>query len=990
MRPSAATPRRSLPRNRLWIIGAAIVVLVVILSLRAVAGFYIDYLWFQSLSLTGVWSGILGAKVGLALSFSLILAVFLWVSLFIADRFTPRFRLLGPDDELVQRYRDTLGKHVGAVRTVTAVVFGLLVGTSASGQWNNWILFRNSVSFGVKDPQFHRDVSFYVFRLPFLSFLVSWFFVAIVVVAVVTAINYYLNGGIRPQGPGQRVSPQVKAHISVLLGILALVKAVGYYLQRFHLTTSTQGFAEGAFYTDVKAQLPALTLLIFISLVSFVLFVVNIRRRGWVLPLIGVGLWAFLSVVLGAIYPALIQKFKVQPSQISLEKPYIARNIEATRAAMGLDKIKTTNFAYAENLNPTQLAGHAPSLNDVRLWDPTYAAVTYDKLQDIRSYYHFQELGLGRYMINNKLTPTIMAVRQLNSADLPSKSWVNLHLQYTHGYGAVLAGANQATPDGNPQFLIQDVPPVSQAGVPLINQPSVYFGLGINGYVIANSRQPEIDYQRPDGSSKYSTYSGSGGVALGSVARRAAFALKFGDINPLISNQVTSTSRVMFVRDIQQRVAKAAPFLHFDADPYPILLKGKIYWLQDAYTTTSAYPYAQAANTSAVNPTSGLNSSFNYVRNSVKILINAYTGSMTFYQVDSHDPIIRAYAKAFPKLFTPGSQMPSDLRAHLRYPQDIFTVQAAAFGRYHITDPTNFYNAGDAWDLSQDPGSGSPSAVLRTTQTTNAQGVPVGNARQARMAPIYQLLKLPGDSKVSFNILEPYVPVSQNDQQQNLSAFLVARSDPNNYGQMEVFVTPRGVQVDGPALINARINAVPSVSQQISLLNQQGSQVKYGNVLMVPIDQSLLYIRPLYIESSQNPLAEFKKVIVVYGTQVAIDDTLGQALSSVFGAPIPGVANGTTPPSNPINPLLPINPSTGPPTVSGSVANLVAQTEADYAKAQADLKAGDFAAYGQDIKAVGADLAQLKAATTPGKGSTPSPTTTSTPPSSTTTTKPGA
>lgn len=990
MRPSADIPRRSVSRARLWIVGVVVVVLVAILSLRAVAGFYIDYLWFGSVSLTSVWKGILGAKVGLALVFSLILFVMLWVSLFIAERFSPRFRLLGPEDELVQRYRDTVGKHAMAVRTVTAVIFGLLIGTGASGQWNNWILFRNSVSFGTKDPQFHRDVSWYVFQLPFLSYVVSWLFLAVVVVAVVTAINYYLNGGIRPQGPGQRVSPQVKAHLSLLLGILALIKAVGYYLQRFHLTTSTQGYAEGAFYTDVKAQLPALTLLIFISLVAFVIFVVNIRRRGWVLPVIGVGLWAFLSVVLGAIYPAIIQKFKVQPSQISLEKPYIARNIQATRTAMGLTNIKTVNFAYSENLTPAQLASHASSLNNVRLWDPTYASVTYDKLQDIRSYYHFQELGLGRYMINGKLTPTIMAVRQLNSADLPSKSWVNLHLQYTHGYGAVLAGANQATPDGNPEFLIQDVPPTSQAGVPLITQPSVYFGLGISGYVIANSRQPEIDYQNKNGSSTYSTYSGSGGVALGSVFRRAAFALKFGDINPLISNQVDSKSKVMFVRDIQDRVRKAAPFLKYDADPYPVLLQGKIYWIQDAYTTTDAYPYAQAANTSAVAAGSGLSGSFNYVRNSVKILIDAYNGTMTFYQMDPNDPIIRDYAKAFPKLFTPASQMSSELRSHLRYPQDIFTVQAASYGRYHITDPTNFYNAGDAWDLSQDPGSGSPSAVLRTTQTTNAQGNPVGNARQARMAPIYQLLKLPGDSRESFNILEPFVPVSQNDQQQNLSAFLVARSDPSNYGQMEVYVTPRGVQVDGPALINARINAVPTVSQQISLLNQQGSQVKYGNVLMVPIDQSLLYIRPLYVESSQNPLAEFKKVIVVYGTQVAIDDTLGQALASVFGAPIPGVVNGSTPPTTVVG--------TSPVTGSGSsptVAALLAQAEAAYNQAQADLKAGDFAAYATDIAKVGSLLNQANAASGSGGGTTTSTTapgsaTTTAPAGTTSSTKPGA
>jgi uncharacterized protein len=944
-------PRR-LTRGRIWLIVGVVAVIVLIFSLRGIAVFWTDYLWFDSVHLNNVWKGVLGAKIGLAVVFVIIFFVGLWANLAIADRIVPKFRALGPEDELVRRYRDAVAPRARLVRTLVALVFALLVGTAASGQWKNWILFRNSVPFGIKDPQFHKDVSFYVFTLPFLSFLVGWFFLALAVIAIVAAVAHYLNGGIRFQGPGQRVSPQVKAHLSVLLGLMAIDKAIGYYIQRFTLVTSTRGYVEGATYTDVHAQLPALTLLIFISLAAAVLFLVNIRRQGWVLPIIGVGLWLFISLVVGVIYPAFIQTFKVQPSQVNYESPYIARNITATRAAMHINNVVTSNFQASPNLTANQLANDIPTLSSVRLWDTIFAQPAFEKFQDIRAYYQFNELGLDRYSVNGTLTPAVVAVRQLNTSQIPAQSWVNSHLQYTHGYGAVLAPANTADQDGHPLFAVRDVPPTSSADLPAITQPSVYFGLNVPGYVIADTKQAEIDYQNANGNNQEGHYRGKGGVAAGSIVRRAAFALRFGDINPLISGLVTSNSKVMFVRDIRDMVQMAAPFLQFDADPYPVLLNGHIYYVQDAYTTTDRYPYGQTADVSAVNPNSGLNTSFNYVRNSVKILIDAYNGTMTFYQVDPKDPIVNAYAKAFPGMFTPGSKIPTALRAHLRYPEDIFTVQAAMFGRYHILNARNFYNAGDAWELSQNPGNGSPSAGFATTPVTNAQGIPTGPGKTTRMSPIYQVTKVPGDSAPSFNILEAYVPVSQNDQQQNLTAFMIADSDPAHYGRMQVFETPRGGQVDGPGLVDSRINASPDISRQISLLNQQGSQVELGDLLMIPVEQSLIYIRPLYVSSSRNVIPLYADVIAVYNQQVAMAPTLADALAQVLKAQVPGLTTpaGSAPPAStgtsPTSPTTP--PSTGG-SVNSQIASLLQQAQQAYQQAQQALRSGNLATYQSEI-----------------------------------------
>ena len=955
-------PRPASRRRRRWIIVAVVILVVLFASLKTFAIFYTDALWFSSVNLHSVWLELFEIKVGLMAVFAVVFAILLMASLLVAERLSPRGPSLDAEDEFVRRYQEVIGPYARWLRIGVVVVLSLIVGSQAIGQWNNWILFRNSTPFDATDPQFHRNVAYFVFTLPFEQFLVHWTLVALVVVLVVTMLSHYLNGGIRLQGARPRVRPAVKAHISVIFGLLALVKAVGYYLARFNLDFSSNGYVQGAGYTDVHARLPALELLILVSLAAAALLIYNIRRQGWALPILGVGLWFLVALAAGTIYPAAVQAFKVNPAQNTLERPYIQRNIDATRAAMGLNNVQTINYPASSTLTASQLSANADTLANTRLWDPSQTQPTYDKLQDIRTYYQFNSLAVDRYKINGIETPVIVGVREVNDSDLPSTSWVNTTLQYTHGYGMIVSPANTETSAGDPQFAVGGVPPVSNSGLPTVTQPSVYFGLNNSGYVVANTKQTEIDYQRKNGYNVETHYSGDGGVQLSNFFDKAMFAVRFSDLNLIISNQITDQSRLMFDRGVQARVSKAAPFLSLDADPYPVLLNGQIDWVQDAYTTTANYPYSQDANTGALSAGSGLNQTFNYVRNSVKVLINAYTGKMTFYVMDPNDPIIRTYEKAFPGMFTPASKMSAELKAHLRYPEDIFTVQATMYGRYHITNAQSFYSAADAWALSPSPGSGSPSAALATTLTTNAQGEEVSTGQLVRMAPIYQVMRLPGQLQQSFTLLDAFVPVSSQSQIQTLSGFMIAGSDPGHYGELQMYVTPRDNPVNGPSIVAARIDATPNVSKEITLLNTNGSQALLGNVLMIPVANSLLYIQPLYVESSRNAFPELQQVIAVYGTQVAIDSTLSGALSQVFQAPV-STTPGTSGPTGSLSP---------------QVRSLLAQAQQAYVQSQTDLKAGNLGAYQTDINNLETFLNEVQVLT--GGTSTTTTTTTTTSP----------
>ncbi|HUE59573.1 MAG TPA: UPF0182 family protein [Acidimicrobiales bacterium] len=998
MRTPADMPRR-LPRttrrSRIIIAAAIVVLIILIASLSGLANFWTDYLWFQSVGFTSVFRGVVLTKLVLALVFIAIFFLLMWGNLLIADRYAPLDVTSGGADELVVRYRDLVYPHGRWVRLGTAAIFSLLAGIGANREWNNWDLLRYHVSFGAKDPQFHKDIGFYVFELPFIKFLLGWTFEALIIVLVITALAHYLNGGIHLQGE-RRVTPAVKTHLSVLLGVLAIVKGVDYYFQRLELVLDRTHVVNGATATDVHATLPARTLLIAIAVIAAALFLYNIRQKGWTLPAVAVGLWALVYLLVGQAYPAIYQALRVSPSELTKESAYITRNINATRAAYGINKVTVdSNYTYSPTVTQSQIQGsdadqlaNQQTIANVRLLDPAVQLKnTFDKYQALRSYYEFNGLDLDRYVLpdptaqgqSGQLTATIASVRELNQS-VPS-GFVNQHLEYTHGYGAVLAPISQAgvSSDGTPNFSLSNLPP---SGLPQLgsNGSQIYYGEGSDSgsYVIAASKTPELDYQSSSGVQVTTRYAGHGGVNAGSIVRRAAFALRFRDANFILSGQITPSSKVMFIRNISDRVHKAAPFLKYDADPYAVVLGQQLYWVVDAYTTTDNYPYSQNANIDRVPATSGLSSTFNYVRNSVKVVVSAYDGSMHFFVTNTNDPIIKVYERAFPDLFTPISKADSVIHgivAHFRFPEDVFRVQTNMFGRYHLTAAPDFYTQAQAWAVSPDPGSGQLSQSSQIGQTVLGPNGQLQPAPVLRLQPQYILAHLPQSTQQSFILLTPFVPVSTSAARQNLTAYMTASSDPQDYGALRLFETPAGQTVDGPALIANAIRSNVTISTELSYLNQNGSTVELGEVAVVPIDNSLLYVQPVYVESSANPIPTLKDVIVVYGGQAyhssnaSLDNALCQVANPDGSKPFSSYCGtlaasaASTIPSNVTTPGSGSNGSTSttttPTTVAPSgvpappagstVASLLAQAKQTLDSANTALKNGDLATYQKDV-----------------------------------------
>ncbi len=1027
MRTPADIPRRmprASRRTRIVLVVAVVVVIVLITSVSGLARFWTDYLWFQSVGFTSVFRGVLLTKVLLALVFIGIFFALMFVNLVIADRVAPEEPAPGTADELVVRYREVVSPHARIVRIVTAVVFAVLAGIGANREWNNWDLLRYHVSFGVTDPEYHKDVGFYVFELPFIKFLLGWAFEALIVVLIVTIVAHYLNGGIHLQGPERRVTPAVKTHLSVLLGVLALIKAVDYYFQRLELVLSRDHLVNGATATSVHANKPALTLLIAIAIIAAGLFLYNIRQKGWMLPAVAVALWVLVYILVGAVYPALYQALRVSPSELTRETPYIQRNITATQAAYGLNDVQVdSNYQYDQTVTTSQIQGSTPqaqanqqTLANVRLLDPAVQLKnTFDKYQALRSYYEFNDLDLDRYQMPNpsagpnakQEVATIASVRELNSS-VPS-GFVNQHLTYTHGYGAVLAPISQSgvNADGTPDFTLSNLPP---SGIPSLSETGsqIYYGIGADtgGFVIADSKTPELDYENNSGQEVTNSYSGKGGVDAGSIVRRAAFALRFADPNFILSGQITPSSKVMYIRNINDRVRKAAPFLKYDADPYAVILNGKVYWVIDAYTTTDNYPYSQNANTAGLPAASGLNTNFNYVRNSVKVVISAYDGSMHFFltQSASDDPIIKVYQRAFPDLFTPyqdADNIIPGITSHFRYPEDIFRIQTTMYGRYHLSKAADFYSQAQAWSVSPDPGSGplsSSSPLLQPVVGANGQFV---TPQVARLAPQYILAHPPGSTQQSFLSLIPFVPVGTATERQNLTAFMTASSDPSNYGTLRVYETPPGQTVDGPALITNAIRSNPAISSQLTLLNQQGSNVELGEVAVVPIDQTLLYVQAVYVESSANQIPTLKDVVVVYNSKAyqssnaSLDAALCQIINpdgsrpfstycntpeALGSAQLPSSPTGTgtgtgSKPAGSTTTVPPTPTTTPPPTPAGtSVSALLAQAQTSFNAADLALRSGDLGAYQADVRQAEAYVTEAQAQATKSAGKTSSTT----------------
>ncbi|MEP6658858.1 MAG: UPF0182 family protein [Acidimicrobiales bacterium] len=960
-------------RGRIILISIAVVIVVLFLSARFLAGFFTDYLWFDSLGYSGVFTGVLGAKVKLALIFSTLFFALLFTNLFVADKLAPTYRPPGPEEEFLARYRQLVGPRAMLVRVAVSVVFAFIAGVGVSGQWKQWILFTHARSFGTKDPLFHTDVSFYVFRLPFLNFVVSWLFASLVIVIVITAVAHYLNGGIRLQVQTNRVTPQVKVHLSLLLGGLALLKAAGYWLQRYQLLFSSRGAVDGATYTDVKAQLPAIYLLVAISLTAFVLLLINVRRRGWVLPALAVGLWALIALVAGALYPAFIQRFRVQPAESTKELPYIDRNISATRQAFGLDNVVTTPYPVdAATLTKNDLETAAPTLSNVRLLDPDRVINTFRIKQRLKGYYTFNQLDIDRYPINGSATPVAIAARELQDSAVPQQSWEGRHLAYTHGSGIAFAPTDKVGPDGAPVFVDQSSPKAP----PQLTKTGVYFGEDLGGYAVVKTKRKEVSLAA-SGTEVQTEYSGKGGVSMSSVVRRVAFALRFGEPNLLLSNNITASSQILYVRDVRARVAQLAPFLTFDSDPYPVVVSGRLVWVVDAYTTTDNFPYSQSANTDDLPNASGLKGKdFNYARNSVKAVVDAYDGTTTFYVIDSKDPLIQAYEAAFPKLFTANDKVPKELRAHFRYPSDLFRVQTTAWGRYHITDPGLFYQRDNAWNVAQDPGFTQQGAQVTTATSTNSSGVIVQTTSKRKIDPYYALLQLPGDKTQSFVTLREFVPFSEKGDVQLLVSFMTVSSDPDTYGDLRVFQiqVPDSDQLPaGPLNVQSSTQSDADISRELSLLDTTGSTVEFGTLQLLPIGRSILYVRPLYtIPKNQSDLPVLKKVIVTFQNRSYMDNTFEAALTKAFGSsPDLGtvVGGATVPP--------PTGPTTPPPTTD-TIASLLDQANTLYAEANVALRSGDLATYQKKVDQAFNAVKQAQALA--------SPTTTTTAPANSSTT----
>jgi uncharacterized membrane protein (UPF0182 family) len=925
----ARRPRRFSAGRRIAVV-VVLLVLALLFSLRGLANFWTDYLWFDSVGFAGVWRTLVFTKVvlaliGIAVSFGLVLG-----SLWLAERVGPELSEPGgPGEEVVLRFRRWASRRHWWVLLGVSGFFGLILGLGAASWWDDWLLFAHRQAFGVADDVFHRDLGFYIFQVPFWRDLFGWAFQFALVTTVLVTAFYYLNGSIRVHARGLRMAPGAKIHLSVMVAVLAMLKAVGYWLDQFDLLYSGRGAVYGASYTDIHARLPALRLLFFISLFAALLLLVNIRLRGWVLPTTAVGLWLVTSLALGGIWPAAVQRFSVQPDEINKELPYIERNINATRDAFGLSGVEVRDFAADQSLTAADIAANGPTVENVRLWDPTVLLATYRQLQALRPFYQFYDVDVDRYPLDGQVTQVMLAARELDEGNLPGAGWVNHHLVFTHGYGAVVSPANSVTPEGQPDFLVKDIN--SSQAVPAvltIDQPRIYFGEAVasSNFVIVGTKEQEVDYplQSTEGEATFAfnSYDGSGGIRMGSFFRRAAFALRFADLNTLISGQITGDSKVLMVRNIRDIVAKAAPFLYSDADPYTVILDGRLVWVIDLYTVTDRYPYSTPAYTGRLNAArSTLPDDFNYIRNSVKATVDAYSGTVTFYVVDETDPLLATYRGIFPSLFTPMSEMPEELRQHLRYPEDLFRVQSDMYQLYHVTDPRVFFNNTLAWQIARDP-STSPAEAMRAGYTSDNRP----------MVPYYLLMRLPDESDLSYLVLQPFTAASRP----NMVSFLVAKSDSGEYGKMISFELPQDSFVDGPGQVGARINQDPDVSREFTLLGQEGSEVVQGNMLVVPIDESILYVQPIYIQGTAgNALPEFKRVVVVFGSNIVMRETLAEALIDVFGE---GPTTSTTSTTVP-----------GGTEVSQQVRDLLDQAQAAFVEADTALRSGDLAGYATKV-----------------------------------------
>jgi uncharacterized protein len=913
-------------RNRSpFVITAAILVALGAL-VTYFSGYYIDWLWFKSVDATSVWSTVLLTKIQLFLIVGILTSLTISLNIYLAYKRRPLYVPTSIEVSGLERLRAQVEPIRRWVFLGIVLVLAYFAGTSGMVFWREWMLFKNSTDFGVKDPQFNLDISFFAFRLPMWQAIIGWAISTLVLATLASAFIHYMYGGIRTTVQTDRTTVAARVQISVLLGLIVLLKAVAYWFDRYSLALKESKLITGLTYTDVNATLPAKAILSAIAVVCALLFFANIVRRSWLLPAAGSALLVVSSVLIAGIYPGAIQQFQVKPSESSKEAPYIQRNIDATRAAYDLNGVEMKDYNATLSTSAGQLAKDAATIANIRLMDPNVLSATFRQLQQIKPYYTFPEsLDIDRYTVNGVSRDAVVAIRELNIDGNPSRNWINDHLVYTHGFGFVAAYGNTVDADGKPNFLVGDLPPTQGLGK---FEPRVYFGENVPDYSIIGGKKSNepVEFDYPDDTSangqKNYTYTGKGGVPVGSTLNKLLFAIKYGEQRILLSNLINSDSKILYNRSPRERVAKVAPWLTLDGDPYPAVVDGKITWIIDGYTTSSGYPYSKstslatatedALTTNSASITAQSNKAVNYIRNSVKATVDAYDGTVTLYQWDTKDPVLKTWMKAFPNTVKAKSAISKGLLEHIRFPEDMFRVQRDILSSYHVKSAAAFYGGQDFWRVPRDP----------STFGANAGAQP----------PYYMTLQMPGAAKPTFSLTTPFVP---RGGRENLSAFASVNATAGpDYGKITVLQLPRSTNIAGPSQVASNFEAKPEVANALSLLRQGGSDVVLGNLLTLPVGNGLLYVQPVYVRATGNSSAYplLQKVLVSFGDVIGFDSSLKGALDQVFGG-----NSGT-------------NSSAATPTTSNSsadVASALQSAKQAIADGQAALAKGDFAAYGR-------------------------------------------
>lgn len=894
-----------------------------------ITGLYTDWLWFQNLKYEAVFMTSFLSRWGIRLAAWL----FFFLVLFINLLFTRRTLLIFSNPALRERIvGSSFLSRFFTPGKVTLLFLGLSLVISfffsayAGSLWLPVQQFIRGVEFGIKEPIFQRDASFYIFQLPFWRILYTFLQTVIITTLLITGSIYFLSNPTVQVGRRISFIPQRgQAHLSLLLAFSFLLKAWDYRLKMFELLFSPRGVTFGPGYKDLHANLPALWILLFLSLVIVGLLLFNMFRRQSRLIYISIGLLIGASLLVGSIYPSLVQQFRVNPNEYVFERPYLEHNIALTRQAFGLEDIRQETYPARPELDQEDLENARGTLDNVRLWDYRPLLQTFNQLQGIKPYYEFVDVDTDRYIIDGEYRQVMLAARELNQKKLPSQAqtWVNLRLQYTHGYGLTMNPVARVTSQGLPVFTIQGIPPVLSEGLEL-NRPEIYYGEISNAYAVVNTKTSEFNY--PVGNTNaFTHYEGNGGVLLNNFGRRLLYALKFSDYNLILSGEITPESRIMFNRRILSRVSALAPFLRFDDDPYLVLSEGRLFWILDAYTVTNNFPYSQ--------PYGGVN----YLRNSVKAVIDAYHGDVDFYIVDPGDPLIQTYSRIFPTLFKDLEQMPETLVKHLRYPETLLNIQAQVLSTYHMTDPNVFYNREDLWQIPNEKYGGSVQA----------------------MEPYYSILQLPGEKEPELLLILPFTPASRD----NMIAWMAGRSDGDSYGELLVYLFPKDRVVFGPMQVETRIDQDTLISEQLSLWDQRGSHVLRGNLLVLPVDDSILYVEPVFLQAEQSELPELARVIVGFQETVVMEPTLQEALVSIFGGREPTLPWTPTEPElpgteDPTEPEEPAEAEERPGAVS-TVPGLAQRAQELFQQAQERQRQGDWAGYGRSLDELEGVLEEL-------------------------------